>query len=140
MLLGDNVARPGFKLTAQPAAPRTFLEGLARPRCLLDRRNVFPLLVVAGPVSVMQRVEHLNVGIARGLEDLTHVPDTPIGLGNSLEAVPDLAALGNEVVVRVNHHQAGDASAIFHLDNFAPGHRQAPPLPRRFTYEARYVT
>jgi hypothetical protein len=33
--------------------------------------------------------------------------------------VPYFAALGNEVVVRIDHNEAGDASAVVHLVNSA---------------------
>ncbi len=47
----------------------------------------------------------------------------PLAFGDPLEAVPYFAALGNEVVVRIDHNEAGAASAVFHVVNFAPGRR-----------------
>src|SRR4051794_22336319 len=140
MLLGNDVALLRFELTMQLAAPRSFLEGPVRPRRFLDRRDVRPVLVVAGPVPMMQGVEDLNVGVARRPQDLTHVLDAAVGFGNSFQAVPYLAALGDEVVVRIDHDQAGPACAVFHLVNSAPTRRRAPQFLTRFTYEAGYVT
>jgi hypothetical protein len=78
---------------------------------------------VAWPVSVVQCVQDLNAGVSRRLEDLDHVRHAPVGCGNPLEAVPYFAALGDEVVVRIDHHEAGDASAVRHLANSAPQRR-----------------
>ena len=40
-----------------------------------------------------------EAGVSRRLEDLAHVRHAPVGFGHTLHAVPDFAALGNEVVV-----------------------------------------
>ena len=71
----------------------------------------------------MQCVEDLNADVSRRLEDLAHVRDAPVGFGNPLEAVPHFAAFGNEVVVRIDHNEAGAASAVFHVVDSAPERR-----------------
>ena len=106
MLLGDDVARLRLELVAQLAAPRAELERLAVPRRLLDGRDVLPGLVVAGPVPAVQRVEHPDVGSPRRVEHLLHVRDAAVGFGDTLQPIPHLAALGDEVVVRVDHQQS----------------------------------
>jgi hypothetical protein len=42
MLLGHDFARLRLELAADLAAPRAVFEGLSRPRCLLNWRNVLP--------------------------------------------------------------------------------------------------
>jgi hypothetical protein len=37
---------------------------------------------------------------------------TPVCLSNGLEAIPDFAALGDKIVVGVNHQQCGDAVVV----------------------------
>src|SRR5947209_485165 len=88
----------------------------------------------------MQGVEHLNASVTRRRQDLTHVLDASVGLGNSLQAVPYLAALGDEVVVRIDYDKAGHARAVFHLVNSAPTRPRVPQFRTRFTYDAAYVT
>src|SRR5262249_39045975 len=57
MLEGHDVARLRRELGTDLAAPRAVCESLVRPRCLLDRRNVLPGLVVARAISMMHGVE-----------------------------------------------------------------------------------
>jgi hypothetical protein len=42
----------------------------------------------------------------RGVENVQHVANAVVGFGYSLDARLDLAALGNEVVVGIDHHSA----------------------------------
>ena len=51
---------------------------------------------------MMQRIEHMKVGPSRGIENLQHVRNTTICFGNSFQAIPYFAALGNEVVIRID--------------------------------------
>jgi hypothetical protein len=67
MLLGNNVAGLRLELAAELCAPGSELEGFTTPCCLLDRRDGLPVLVVAGAILAMQRVEDLYVGVARRL-------------------------------------------------------------------------
>ena len=53
MLLGNDITRLRRELGVDLAAPRAVLEGPARLGRLLDRRNVFPALVVAGAIAMM---------------------------------------------------------------------------------------
>jgi hypothetical protein len=100
-----DIARLRGEFAANLAAPRAVLEGLSRPRGLLNRSDVLPCLVVPGTISTMQRVEHAKPGSPRGIQDLQHVRDATIGLRDTAQAIPDLAALGNEIVVRVDHQK-----------------------------------
>src|SRR3954452_11312685 len=109
MLLSDDIARLRCELVAQLAAPGAELERPAVPRSLLDGCDVLPGLVIAGTVPTVQRVENPDVGRTRLVEHLLHVRDAAVGFGDSLQPVPHLAALGDEVVVRVDHHKSRDA-------------------------------
>ena len=121
MLLGHDIARLGLELLAQLATPGAELERPTVPRRLLDGRDVLPRLVVAGPVPAVQRVEHPDVGLPRSVEHLLHVGDAAVGLGDTLQPVPHLAALGDEVVVRVDHQQPGDVWRERHGVILLPG-------------------
>src|SRR5262252_9770084 len=70
MLERHDVARLRYELSADLATPRPVFEGLARPGCLLDGRDVLPSLVVAWTVAMMQRIENANFRTARSIQDL----------------------------------------------------------------------
>jgi hypothetical protein len=55
MLEGHDIAWLRLELGTELATPRAVFEGLMRPGCLLNWREVFPGLVVARTVSMMQR-------------------------------------------------------------------------------------
>src|SRR5215470_18034532 len=103
MLLDDNFAGLRRELGSELATPRAVLECFSRPRRLLNRRNVRPGLVVAWAVSMMHCKENPLLRLPRGIEDLLHMGNAVVRIGNGFDARPDLAALGNEVVVRIDH-------------------------------------
>src|SRR5262249_20382088 len=90
------------------ATPRAVFEALVLPRCLLNGRNVLPSLVIARAISMMQRIEDAKPRLPRGSQDLQHVRNAVIRFCNSADATPELASLGNEVVVRIDHQKRGD--------------------------------
>jgi hypothetical protein len=51
----------------------------------------------------MHRVENPDTGLSRRFKNLHHVRNTLVPFGDAHYAIPDLAALGNEVVVRIDH-------------------------------------
>ena len=114
MLLGDDFARLRLELAADLATPRAAFEGLSRPRCPLDRCNILPGLLVARTVSMMQRIENAKFRLPRSIQDLQHVSNTIIGFGYVLQAIPYLAALGNEVVVGIDHKKCSDFLLVGH--------------------------
>src|SRR5262249_28624358 len=65
-------------------------------------RNVRPGLIVAWAVSMMHCKENQQLRLPSGIEDLLHMGNAVVRFGNSFDARPDLAALGNEVVVRID--------------------------------------
>src|SRR5262249_6286027 len=108
MLEGHDISRLRCELAAELAAPRPVLEALVQPRGLLHRSNVRPGLVVAWTVSTMHCIEDAQSRAPRRVQDLQHMRDAVVGFGNLLYAIPELSALGDEVVVRVDHEKCGD--------------------------------
>src|SRR5215813_2460246 len=92
MLQCDDLARLRCEFAAELATPRAIFEGLSRPGCLLDRRDILPGLVVAGTVPAMRRIEDAKPRFARGIQNLQHVRNTAICFRNCLQAMPELAA------------------------------------------------
>ena len=109
MFAGDDFAGLRHELRAEFAAPGAELEALGFPRPPLDRRDVLPGFVVAGAVAVMHGIEDPKLRIARGMQNLLHVRNAIVGFGHGLDPWPDLAALGDEVVVGIDHEEGGDA-------------------------------
>jgi hypothetical protein len=58
---------------------------------------------------MMHGIEDPKLRLARGVQNFQHMGDAVVGFGNSFDARPDLAAFGNEVVIRIDHQQRGDA-------------------------------
>src|SRR5262249_35098860 len=88
MLLGHDITRLRFEFAADLAAPRAVFEALMHPRCLLDRRDVLPGLVVAGAVSMMECIEDAKARFPRRIHNLQHMRNTTICFCNSLQAIP----------------------------------------------------
>src|SRR5215510_16579192 len=88
VLEGHDVAHLRCELAADLATPGPVLEGLMRPGCLLDGGKVLPGLVVAGAVSMMQRIEDAELRLPRRIEDLQHVWNTVIRFCDGLQAIP----------------------------------------------------
>lgn len=107
MLLSDDIARLGF----------------------YSRRDVCPALVVAGPIPVVKRIENADAGGARSFQDLGHVRNALVGFSAAPKAIPYFAALGNEIVVRINYHQAGAVLVIDHLVILPLARRRRPSRP-----------
>jgi len=47
------------------------------------------------------------------LEDLLHVPHAVVGFGDGLDARPEFASFGNEVVVRIDHKKCSNVFMVF---------------------------
>jgi hypothetical protein len=63
----------------------------------------------------MQRIEDAKSGFAGRVENLGHMGNTIVRFCNGLQAIPYLAAVGNEIVVRVNHQDASELLLVCHL-------------------------
>src|SRR5262249_36506881 len=112
-----------FEFTANLAVPRPVFEGLSRPRRLLYRRDVFPRLVAAWTVAMMQCIEDPKLRLPRGIQDLQHIWRTTICFGHTSQAIPYFASLGNEIVVRVNDKKCSDFLVklqICHFFSYSP--------------------
>src|ERR1700741_2245546 len=86
MLERHDVTGLRSEFAADLPAPGPVFEDLARPRPLLDGRNVLPGLVVAGTVPVMHRVEDAKPRLPRCIQNLQHMRNTTICFCNSLDA------------------------------------------------------
>jgi hypothetical protein len=51
----------------------------------------------------MHGIEDAKLHCARGIQDLQHIGNAVVCFSDSFDAGPDLAALGNEVVVGIDH-------------------------------------
>src|SRR5215469_7716866 len=112
VFLCDNITLRRHEFGTELATPFAVFESLVLPRGSLNRRNVGPRLVVARTISMMHRIEDTKLGCARGIQDLHHVGNAAVCFSDRLDAGPDLAALGNEVVVRIDHQEGTDALVI----------------------------
>src|SRR5262249_15310257 len=112
MLLGDNLTWRWHEFGTELATPCAVFEGFVLPRGSLNRRNVGPRFVVAGTISMMHGIEDAELRCARGIQDLQHVGNAVVCFSHSFDARPDLAALGNEVVVGIDHYEGADALVI----------------------------
>jgi hypothetical protein len=60
----------------------------------------------------MRRIEHAKTRIPRRIQRLRHVWNAAICFGHGFQAVPDLAALGHEIVERIDYHQPGEVLVV----------------------------
>jgi hypothetical protein len=88
MFMGDDVSWLRLEFAADLAAPSAIFEGLPRPSCLLNWRNVLPILLVSRTVATMQRIENAKLRIPRCIQDLQHMRNAMIYFCNSLQAIP----------------------------------------------------
>src|SRR5215510_1645721 len=108
MLEGHDVAGSWCEFAANLTAPCPVFESLVRPGCFLNWRNVLPALIVSWTVSMMQRIEDAELRLSRRIEDLHHMRNALVGFTNALQALPQFAAHGNEIVVWVDHEKCTD--------------------------------
>src|SRR5262245_60455543 len=107
MLESDGVTLLRLEAPLDLPSPCAVFERLRTPGSPLDGGDVLPVLVVSGSVSTMQRVERAQSRLSRRAQDLQHVGHALVGFGHALQPIPDLAAFGNEVVVRIDDEQRG---------------------------------
>src|SRR5215467_3392655 len=103
VFLCNNLTRRRHEFDTELATPCAIFEALVLPRGSLNRRNVGPRLVVACTISMMHGVEDAKLHCARGIQDLQHVGNAVVCFSDSFDAGPDLASLGNEVVVGIDY-------------------------------------
>src|SRR5581483_3465870 len=112
MLPDDYLAWPRCELRADLAAPCAVFEALSEPCRLLNGRNVSPGFIIAGTVSMMHCVEDMKPCIPCRVQDREHVRDAVVRLCDPPDARPDLATLGDEVVVWINHQESRNRLVI----------------------------
>src|SRR5499427_6697582 len=103
VFLGDNLTWHRHEFGTELATPCAVFEGLVLPRGSLNRRNVGPCFVVACAIPMMHGIEDAKLRCAGGIQDLQHVGNAVVCFSDSLDSGPDLAALGNEIVVGIDH-------------------------------------
>src|SRR5262249_35053602 len=134
MLRGNDLTRLRDELGAELAAPSAIFEALPLPSCLLNWRNVFPRLIVARTVAVMHGVEDPKFRLARGIQDLQHVWNAVVRFGDGFDAWPDLAALGNEIVVWIDYQKGSDLLFIVYCCHGGLPSRKANAIGRRLFF------
>src|SRR5215813_6079240 len=115
MLCDDNLTWLRLEFGTDLATPSTVFEAFSSPRCPLDRRNILPSLVVARSISMMHCIEDPKFRLPRGVEDPQHIRNAAISLSDSPNAVPELAALGNEVVIGIDHQKCSKLRVVYQL-------------------------
>jgi hypothetical protein len=59
---------------------------------------------------MVQRIEDPKPRLPRRVEHLRHMQHTAIGVGNGLQAIPELVALADKIVIRIDHQSYTDRS------------------------------
>jgi len=131
MLTDDNFTRRRHEFGAELAAPRAVFEGFVLPRRLLNRSDVRPCLVVAWTVAMMHSVEYSQLRLPRGTQDPQHVGNAVVRLGHGFDTRPDLAAVGDEVVVGIDDQKCGDLLVVRHTVHASLPRSRAQPLLRQ---------
>src|SRR5215467_4787813 len=106
VFLRNNLAWRRHEFRTKLATPCAVFEALVLPRASLNRRDVLPCFVVACTISMMHGIEDAKLHRARGIQDPQHVGNAVVCFSDSFDAGPDLATLGNEVVVGIDHEQS----------------------------------
>jgi hypothetical protein len=60
----------------------------------------------------MERIKNAQACDARRVQNLQHVRNTVVRFGDALDASPELATLGNEVVVGIDHQKGSDILVV----------------------------
>ena len=132
MLLDNNFAGLRRELSSELATPRAVLECFSRPRRLLNRRNVRPGLIVAWMVSMMHCKENPQLRLPCRIEDLLHMRNAVVRFGNSFDARPDLAALGNALGQKQKFLRVRTMSALPLKTEIDQQHREVCFVPNRY--------
>src|SRR5499425_1989776 len=103
VFLCDNFAWRWHEFGTELATPCAVFEALVLPRGSLNGRYVGPRFEVTCTISMMHGIEDAKLHCARGIQDLQHVGNAVVCFSDRFDARPDLAALGNEVVVGIDH-------------------------------------
>jgi hypothetical protein len=69
----------------------------------------------------MHCVENPDTGFSRRFKKLLHMRNTLVRFGDALYAIPDLAPLGNEIVIRIDQDKSGDLFLVSQLRHVLSG-------------------
>src|SRR6516164_8935826 len=108
VLLSHNLAWFRREFGPDLATPRAIFEDPSRPGRLLNGRDVFPGLIVARAVSMVERIEDAKPRVPCRNQKLQHIRNAIICLCNISDAIPYFASLGNEVVVGIDDQKCSD--------------------------------
>src|SRR5262249_35365128 len=108
MLLGDDVTRFRLKGRMKFSTPCAVRENLAPCSASLNGCDIFPGRIVPFTPTVMRRDEDPNSDSTRRLKHFDHIRDALHSLGSFFGEFPKLAALGDEVVIRIDDEKRGD--------------------------------
>jgi hypothetical protein len=64
---------------------------------------------------MMQCVEYPDARLSRRIQDLQHMRNTVVGFSDTLQTIPYFAALGNEIVIWIDHQKRSDLLLICHV-------------------------
>src|SRR5262245_2162238 len=81
---------------------------------------------------MMHRIENAQPNLSRSRQQLQHMRDAVICLCNTLDAIPELAALGYEIVIGIDEEKP--SNLLFKLQL---GHAFPPAHPRKWIYSLR---
>jgi hypothetical protein len=104
LLQRHDLARSTPELAADLATPRPIFEQLVQPSCFWTGAMY---LQVSCSLDGIDDAVHKDAKLRppRSLQDLQHIRITLITFCNSLQAIPYLASLGNEVVIWIDHQE-----------------------------------
>src|SRR5215831_6499523 len=103
VFLCDNLTWRRHEFGTELATPCAVFEALVLPRTSLNRRDVPPCFVVACTISMMHGIEDAKLRCACSIQNLQHVRNAVVCFSDRFDEGPELAALGNEVVVGIDH-------------------------------------
>src|SRR5262245_15612665 len=102
VLLSDDFSRSRRELVAKGTAPGAVGKHLPARAGLLDRGPKCPGLVVARAPAMVRREEDPGAGRTSRLQNLDHVRYAPIRFHDLANPRPQLSAIRDEVVVRID--------------------------------------
>src|SRR5262249_21467590 len=117
MLLGNDITGLRLEFAADPATPCAVFKGSMRPGRPLHRGHVLPILVITRTVSMMHCIEDTNLRLARSIQNLPHMRNTIVCFRHVLDTIPDLSALGDEIIVGIDDKKGSDLLFVgdFHV-------------------------
>src|SRR5262245_2358265 len=121
VLLRNDFSRSRCELVAKGPAPGAVGVDLRARAGLLDRGPKFPCLVVARAPAMVRREEDPGAGVTSRLQDPDHVRYKPIRFHDLANSGPQLSAIRDEVVVRIDDQKPRLVQSKGHIGHgFSP--------------------